>query len=51
MSSLEPSNECESIRRELAEAYAEALSDQPTRDAWDALHGLIGGTEEDAERA
>lgn len=43
----------QALRRELAEAYAEALEsfDQPTKDAWEAMQRLIGGTEEDAERA
>jgi len=46
-------DECQALRRELAEAYAEALEsfDQPTNDAWEAMQRLIGGTEEDAERA
>jgi hypothetical protein len=45
-------DECQAIRRELAEAYTEewASSDQATRDAWDAIYKLIGGTEDDAER-
>jgi hypothetical protein len=44
--------ECEAIRHELAEAYAEAWasSDQHTRDYWTAFFKLIGGTEDDAEQ-
>jgi hypothetical protein len=46
-------DECQAIRRELTEAYAEewASSDKSTRDAWDAVYKMIGGTQEDAERA
>jgi len=45
--------ECESIGRELREAYAEAWlsSDQATRDALIAVRNIIGGTDEDVERA
>ena len=46
-------NECEAIRQELRDAYAEAWisADQATREAWVATYRLIGGTEEDAARA
>jgi len=45
--------ECKAIAQELSEAYADAWasSDQASRDAWTATYRLIGGTEEDAERA
>jgi hypothetical protein len=45
--------ECQAIARELGEAYAEAWNsaDQASRDAWAATYNLIGGTENDAERA
>jgi hypothetical protein len=45
--------ECQAIAKELGEAYADAWdsSDRRTREAWDAIYKLIGGTEEDAERA
>jgi hypothetical protein len=48
-----PCDECQALHRELAEAYAEAWasSDERTRDAWDAVYKMIGGTEEDVERA
>lgn len=41
--------ECEEIANELREAYREAYQRNP--DACDAIRSLIGGTEEDAERA
>jgi len=41
--------ECQAIACELNEAFAEAY--EQTSDAADALYGLIGGTEQDAERA
>lgn len=41
--------ECAAIARELNEAYAEAYEQH--RPAADALYALIGGVEEDAERA
>jgi ABC-type nitrate/sulfonate/bicarbonate transport system substrate-binding protein len=45
--------ECQALRRELAEAYGEAWEscDQATKDAWAAMYKLIGGAEEDVERA
>ena len=48
-----PCDECEAIAREVASAYAEAWasSDQNTKDAWTAVYKLIGGTEQDAEKA
>jgi hypothetical protein len=50
------SNECEVCRalaQDLRDAYADvwASSDQAVRDAWLATHKMIGGTEEDAQRA
>jgi hypothetical protein len=46
-------DECEAIAQELREAYADAwiYSDQASRDALAAIHNMMGGTEEDAERA
>ena len=41
--------ECQAIACELNEAFAEAY--EQTSVAADALYGLIGGTEQDAERA
>lgn len=41
--------ECLEIAREFAEAYAEAREKDPA--AADAVRELIGGTEQDAERA
>jgi len=45
--------ECVAIAQEFGEAYADAWisGDQAFRDAWLATYNLIGGTEEDAERA
>jgi hypothetical protein len=50
------SNECDACRalaQDLRDAYADfwASSDQAVRDAWLATHRMIGGTEEDAQRA
>ena len=50
------SNECDVCRalaRDLSDAYADfwASSDQAVREAWLATHKMIGGTEEDAQRA
>ena len=50
------SNECQVCRalaQDLRDAYADvwASSDQAVRDAWLATHKMIGGTEEDAQRA
>lgn len=46
-------SECQAIARELSEAYAEAWAnaDHQTREASLAVQKLLGGTEEDAERA
>jgi len=46
-------DECQAITRELREAYADAWtsSDRASRDALAAIHKMMGGTEEDAERA
>ena len=45
--------ECRAIAREVAEAMADAWisSDEQTQKAWLAVRKMIGGTEEDAERA
>jgi len=45
--------ECHSIAEELAAAYADlwASSDQAFKEAWIATYKMIGGTEDDAERA
>lgn len=45
--------ECEAIAEELAQAYADAWAstDPETKKAWIAVHRMIGGTEQDAERA
>ena len=46
-------SECQAIVRELAEAYAEAwdAADPGTQQAWSACQKMIGGTEEDVQRA
>jgi hypothetical protein len=44
-----PCLECVEIAREFSEALGEARIANKT--SWDALRALIGGTEEDAERA
>jgi hypothetical protein len=45
--------ECETIARELGEAYADAWAscDRQTKEAWVAVYRMIGGTERDAESA
>ena len=45
--------ECVAVAQELGEAYADAWisCDQAFREAWLATYNLIGGTEEDLERA
>lgn len=45
--------ECEAIAEELAQAYADAWasSDPETKTAWIAVQRMIGGTEQDVERA
>jgi hypothetical protein len=45
--------ECEAIAKELSEVYADAWasSDEETKEAWLAVYGMIGGTEDDAEKA
>jgi cytosine/adenosine deaminase-related metal-dependent hydrolase len=45
--------ECRALAQELRDAYEDAWasSDQPTRDAWRATYKMIGGTEEDVQRA
>jgi hypothetical protein len=44
---------CRALAQEIRDAYADlwAPSDQAVRDAWLATHKMIGGTEEDAQRA
>lgn len=44
---------CRALAQDLRNAYADfwASSDQAVRDAWLATHKMIGGTEEDAQRA
>lgn len=44
---------CQALAQDLGDAYADfwASSDQAVRDAWLATHKMIGGTEEDAQRA
>ena len=44
---------CRALAQEIRDAYADlwAFSDQAVRDAWLATHKMIGGTEEDAQRA
>jgi hypothetical protein len=44
---------CRALAQEIIDAYADlwASSDQAVRDAWLATHKMIGGTEEDAQRA
>lgn len=48
-----PCEECEKIAHELEEALAELWlsSDENFRDAWRACGKLMGGTEEDMQRA
>jgi hypothetical protein len=45
--------ECEAITTELGEVYAEAWfsCDGKTKEVWLAVYGMIGGTEDDAEKA
>ncbi len=47
------SEECQAIARELGESLAEAwfFTDQQGKDAWLAVYKMIGGTEEDVQRA
>lgn len=44
---------CRALAQDLRNAYADfwASSDQAVRDAWLATHKMIGGSEEDAQRA
>ena len=53
MGSAEECEECRAIAQDLRDAYADAWasSDQAVRDAWLATRRMIGGTEEDAQRA
>ena len=44
-------DECRALAQDLRVAYAEACNDLAVRDAWLATHKMIGGTEEDAQRA
>jgi hypothetical protein len=51
---MAPSNscdECRALAQDLRDAYADACSDPAVRDAWLATYKMIGGTEEDAQRA
>ena len=45
--------ECEAITTELGEVYAEAWfsCDEKTKEIWLAVYGMIGGTEDNAEKA
>jgi hypothetical protein len=53
MGSADECDECRAIAQDLRDAYADAWasSDQAVRDAWLATRKMIGGTEEDAQRA
>jgi hypothetical protein len=53
MGSADACDECRAIAQDLRDAYADvwASSGQAVRDAWLATHKMIGGTEEDAQRA
>jgi hypothetical protein len=53
MASSKDCDECRGLTQDLRDAYADfwASSDQAVRDAWLATHKMIGGTEEDAQRA
>ena len=51
MASSNDCDECRALAQDLRDAYADACSDPAVRDAWLATHKMIGGTEEDAERA
>jgi hypothetical protein len=42
---------CRALAQDLRDAYTDVCSDPAVRDAWLATHKMIGGTEEDAQRA
>jgi len=44
-------DECRALAQDLRDAYADASSDPAVRNAWLATQKMIGGTEEDAQRA
>ena len=44
-------DECRALAQDLRDAYADACSDPAVRDAQLATRKMIGGTEEDAQRA
>jgi hypothetical protein len=51
MASSDNCDECRALVQDLRDAYADACSDPAVRDSWLATHKMIGGTEEDAQRA
>jgi hypothetical protein len=51
MASSNDCDECRALAQDLRDAYVDASSDQAVRDAWLATRKMIGGTEEDAQRA
>ena len=52
MASSNDCDECRALAQNLRDAYADALaSSDQVRDGWLATHKMIGGTEEDAQRA
>jgi hypothetical protein len=53
MASSNDCDECRALAQNLRDAYSDALasSDQAVRDGWLATLKMIGGTEEDAQRA
>lgn len=53
MASSNDCDECRALAQDLRDAYADVLasSDQAVRDGWLATYKMIGGTEEDAQRA
>jgi hypothetical protein len=53
MATSDECDECRALAQDVRDAYADiwASSDQAVRDAWLATHKMIGGTEEDAQRA
>jgi len=51
MASCNDCDECRALAQDLRDAYADASSNPAVRDAWLATHKMIGGTEEDAQRA
>jgi hypothetical protein len=51
MATSDECDECRALAQDLRDAYADVCSDPAVRDAWLATHKMIGGTEEDAQRA